>query len=114
MAGHEQFTAGEAAAAVRERLAGLPPQLFIDPELRKRPDSVTHEALETLTRLGILARTGAQFALQEQRRHPAFLDVADIVAFQAAFLTETLAGYDRLAGSHASTEGTTRDSPARA
>ena len=114
LAGHEQFTAGEAAAAVRERLAGLPPQLFIDPELRKRPDSVTHEALETLTRLGILARTGAQFALQEQRRHPAFLDVADIVAFQAAFLTETLAGYDRLAGSHASTEGTTRDSPARA
>ena len=113
-AGHEAFSAAEAARAIRERLAGLPREFFVDPELARRPDRVTREALAKLVRLGILALGDGRYTLQPQRRHPNFPEVADIVAFQATFFSETLAGYSRLAGSHASTEGTTRDSPARA
>lgn len=69
-----------AIADVERQLRELPAELFVDPELRRNPRAMTRAALAGLRRLG------------DGKRHPQFPGVTDMVAFQATFLRETLAG----------------------
>ena len=89
------FTQEDAMRAITERLRSLPEALFIDPELASNPLRRVHEMLEKLARLGILLRSQKHYMLSENRRHPQFPEVADIVSFQAAFFAETLQGLQR-------------------
>jgi MFS family permease len=84
------FTEDEAVRAASERLAGLPPQLFVDPELRRDPRRMVRAALPLMAQWEILERDGPRYRLSPQRRHPQFPFVRDIVAYQAVFLQETL------------------------
>lgn len=87
-----RFSAGEACAAVEERLASLPPALFADPDLRRNPRKMVRRALAFMTTLAILERDGPdRYRLGGRRRHPQFPVVDDIVAYQSCFLDETLA-----------------------
>jgi MFS family permease len=95
----ETFTTGEAEKTVEDALAGLPPELFVDPELRRNPRARVRAALPLMAGWSILDFDGQRYRLAQRRRHPQFPFVEDIVAFQARFLTETLehAGYARRA-----------------
>jgi hypothetical protein len=70
----------EAIAEVERRLRELPQELFVDPELRRSPQ-----------RMARLALAGVR-ALRDGKRHPQFPGVADMIAYQATFFAETLAG----------------------
>ncbi|TAM58918.1 MFS transporter [bacterium] len=87
----QPFTPQEAVDAVAERLRALPALLFVDPVLRARPMAVVRAALATMRRLGMLRATGGRLRLVV-RSHPKFPGVDDVVAFQARFFRETLAG----------------------
>ncbi|HXN09254.1 MAG TPA: hypothetical protein VN860_06295 [Candidatus Acidoferrales bacterium] len=86
------FTSHEAVDAVMRQLNDVPPQLFIDPELRRRPETLVRSALRGLVRLATLKAEGNRFALTGQRTHPQFPQTSDIIAYQYNFHTETLAG----------------------
>ena len=88
--GDVAFTVQQACDAVRERLAQLPPKLFVDPELRRRPDALVRAALPRMVKWGILHKDGTRYSLSPERRHPQFPFVRDIVAYQMAFLNETI------------------------
>jgi MFS family permease len=88
----ESFSSEEAAAAVESRLRSLPPQLFVEPRLARAPRSMVRKALNRLAELGILRRLDRRYRLTEMRAHPKFPGVADIIAYQARFLAETLSG----------------------
>lgn len=89
--GHDEaFTADGACAAVEARLASLPPQLFVDPELRRNPRRMVCAALPLMVKWKILQRDGDRYRKTAERRHPQFPFVRDILAYQAAFLGETL------------------------
>jgi hypothetical protein len=87
----------EAVAAVESRLRSLPKDLFVDPELRENPSRLVTAALRNLASHGIIARQGDRFVLTEQRKHPHFPDVEDIISFQATFFAETLQGLEKAA-----------------
>ncbi|HEY9084567.1 MAG TPA: MFS transporter [Candidatus Tyrphobacter sp.] len=70
----------QAIAEVERRLRELPPELFVDPELRRDP-----------ARMVCLALAGVR-RLRDGKRHPQFPAVADIIEYQATFFAETLAG----------------------
>lgn len=84
------FTERDARAAVSNGLAALPPQLFVDPELRRNAAALVAAALPLMEKWNILVRDGERYRLSAQRRHPQFPFVEDIVAYQAAFLEETV------------------------
>jgi MFS family permease len=86
----EVFTLDEACAAVEERLASLPPQIFVDPELRRNVRRRVGAALPLMVNWKILQREGDRYRTTAERRHPQFPFVRDILAYQAAFLEETL------------------------
>jgi hypothetical protein len=86
------FTEEEAAAALQARVASLPRQLFVDPELARDPRKMACKAVRRMTHLGILRRSGNRYGLSDRRTHPHFPGVEDIVAFQARFFGETLEG----------------------
>lgn len=86
------FTEEEAASAMKSRLASLPRELFVDPELARAPRKMAVKAVRRMADLGILGRSGVRYELGERRTHPHFADVEDIVAFQARFFGETLQG----------------------
>jgi hypothetical protein len=88
----EPFSSRDAVDAVVRQLKDLPPQLFVDPDLRRRPEVLVHSALRDLVRLGTLKADGDRFALTAQRTHPQFPQTSDIVAYQFNFHAETLAG----------------------
>jgi hypothetical protein len=91
LAGNERwFTEEEASSAVSARIAALPPQLFVDPELRRNPQRMVRKALPLMVQWQILERNGARYRLSPERRHPQFPFVRDIVSYQAVFLQETL------------------------
>jgi MFS family permease len=69
-----------AIVAVERRLHELPHGLFVDPELRRRPRAMAKAALDGVRRLA------------DGKRHPQFPGVEDMIAYQATFLAETLAG----------------------
>jgi MFS family permease len=86
----ESFTLDEAVAGVGAVLAALPAELFVDPELRRKLRTRVRAALPLMVRWQILERDGGRFRMAPQRRHPQFPFVADIVAYQAQFLEETV------------------------
>jgi hypothetical protein len=77
----------DAARAVTDRLRDLPSDAFVDPELVRKPATMSRTAVEGLSRLGILDATQR---LKSKCRHPRFPVVADIVAHQANHFAETL------------------------
>lgn len=90
LAERRPFTRADANAAIRARLERLPAALFVDPELRARPERVIGEALATMVRLKMLRRDGARYERGARRSHPQFPKVDDILAYQARFYAETL------------------------
>ena len=84
------FTADEACAAVEERLANLPKEVFVDPELRRNPRRMVRSALPLMVNWKILQYDGDRYRTAAERRHPQFPFVSDILAYQTAFLEETL------------------------
>lgn len=76
-----------AVAAIERRLAELPRELFVDPELRSNPRAMARKALAGLRRLG------------GGRLHPQFPGVTDMIAYQATFFAETLGGLEALRNS---------------
>ena len=91
------FTAVEALAAVRARLAALPAIAFVDPELHADPEKMVRAALARMRRLGILSKDGDDLRLTERRAHPHFEKVKDMVEFQAVFFGESQDGWRTLA-----------------
>jgi MFS family permease len=89
------FTADDASTAVESRLAELPHELFIDPELRRDPRGLVRSALPVMVHWNILECEESGYRLAAERRHPQFPFVEDIVAYQASFLHETLAHAER-------------------
>ncbi|MBV8117173.1 MAG: hypothetical protein JOZ01_04305 [Candidatus Eremiobacteraeota bacterium] len=87
----ETFAAEDAVDAVVTRLHALPPELFVDPELRRDGPRLVRRALALMTRWNILDATGARYRLAAVRHHPQFPVVDDIVAYQARFFEETYA-----------------------
>jgi len=87
-----EFCSGDAVEAVVRQLSDLPPRLFVDPELRRRPEALVRSALRGLVRLGTLKADGDRFTLTTQRTHPQFPQTSDIIAYQFNFHAETLAG----------------------
>jgi hypothetical protein len=90
------FDAHEAADGVARLRDSLPPNAFVDPELARDADACVNDALDGATRRGILARDGARYRLAKHRTDARFPGVADVVAYQAAFLDETIAALRRL------------------
>jgi hypothetical protein len=84
------FTETDAVAFVRGALATMPPELFVDPELRADPERAVRRAIAELRRRTILEGAGDTYTLAAQRRDPRFPLVDDIVAYQANFYAETL------------------------
>lgn len=87
----EPFSRDEAVEAVAERLRTLPPQLFVDPELRANPARLISAALPLMASWKILHADGTRYRLAAQRCHPQFPMVGDIVAYNARFFAETVA-----------------------
>jgi len=92
LAHDDAFTEPAAIAAVRDALAALPLDAFVDPELAADPARMVRASLAYLTSTGVLERGDDGYSLGAQRKDTRFPDVADIVAHQANFLEETLAG----------------------
>lgn len=92
------FTEEEVSSALEARVASLPPQLFVDPQLARAPRKMAIVAVHRMVQLGILERAGNRYTLSGRRSHPAFPGVDDIVAFQARFFAETLEGRTQCAG----------------
>jgi hypothetical protein len=84
------FTEQDARIAVIDSRAALPPQLFVDPELRRNAGALVAAALPLMQGWNILLHDGERYRLTAERRHPQFPFVDDIIAYQAAFLEETI------------------------
>ncbi|MEO6834778.1 MAG: MFS transporter [Candidatus Tumulicola sp.] len=85
------FSQEDACAAVGERLRDLPPNLFVDPELRRDLGRLVRAALPLMRSWNILEPAAGGYRLGAVRRHPQFPMVDDIVAYNARFLEETVA-----------------------
>lgn len=87
------FSGDEAAQAVVRQLVELPRVLFVDPELRRSPARMVRCALQGMRRRNVLSGTDSgALSLTDKRRHPAFENTADVLAYQANFHAETLEG----------------------
>jgi len=86
------FTEREAVEAVQARLASLPGELFVDPELASDPQRMVREALAGMMRLSMLRESRGSYELTAARRHPEFPLAEDMIAYQANFHAETLDG----------------------
>jgi hypothetical protein len=95
------FTDDEARDGVVRLRDALPSGAFVDPELMRDANACVDEALARMTRRGMLVPAGGRRRLGEHRGDARFAGVADIVAYQAAFLGETVAAL-RLLGGRAS------------
>ena len=86
------FERDEARDGVVRLRNALPPGAFVDPELAQDAARCVDQALESLHARGTLLAEGARYRLGSQRADPRFPGVADTIAYQAAFLHETIAG----------------------
>jgi hypothetical protein len=91
------FSARDACDAVQAQLAALPKGLFVDPELRARPERMVRSALAGLQRTGTVRVEGLRYVLTEQRAHPQFPQTNNMIAFLRNFHEETLEGARSLA-----------------
>ena len=87
----DPFVCEQAVAGVESELRAIPPQLFVDPELRAHPAAKVRAALPRMVEWKILERDGISYRLAAARRHPQFPQVADIVEYNARFFDETVA-----------------------
>lgn len=88
-----RFTEREAVDEVRSQLEALPRTLFVEPGLRRRTRARVHAALAGLQRLGIVVPgADGSFTVADERKHPQWPRTDDVLAYQANFHEETLAG----------------------
>lgn len=97
--GPETFAVADAVRAVRERLASLPGNVFVDPELRRDPDAAVVNAFAVMEKRGTLTTDGERYLLTTHRTDLRFPHVPDMITFQRNMLDETLASARRLATS---------------
>lgn len=90
------FERREAREGVRRLRDALPPGAFVDPELRRDPDGCADEALDVLAARGALLLGSGRYTLGERRTDARFPGVTDMIAYQNAFLAETVAALQRL------------------
>ena len=90
------FTADEARDGVKRMLAALPAAAFVDPELQRETSRCVDEALAAMHKRVLLDYDGARYRLTDARADRRFEGVTDIVAYQATFVTETLAALEKL------------------
>ena len=86
------FDRTEARDGVTRLRDALPAGAFVDPELARDAATCVDEAIETLHARGTLLADGGRYRLGALRTDPRFPGVNDTVAYQAAFLAETIAG----------------------
>jgi MFS family permease len=86
------FERNEAHDGVTRLRDALPPGAFVDPELAHDVARCVDEAIETLRARGTLLAEDGRYRLGALRTDPRFPGVADTIAYQAAFLHETIAG----------------------
>jgi MFS family permease len=91
------FERSEARDGVVRLRDALPPNAFVDPELARDPERCTDEAFDTLVARGTLVAGGGRFRLGNERFDPRFPGVADMLSFQSAFASETIAALEKLA-----------------
>jgi hypothetical protein len=91
------FRRDEAVAAVGERIAAFPANVFVDPELLRSPEATTAEALGVLLERATLAQDEGRYRLTGLRTDQRFPEVADIISFHRTMLEETVAAAQRLA-----------------
>jgi MFS family permease len=84
------FTLDDAEHGVTGLLATVPPEAFVDPELRRAPHEMTRRALATMLRFGMLAENGGLYTLTARRAHFKFTLVDDMIAYQARFFYQTI------------------------
>jgi MFS family permease len=92
------FTDAEARDGVVRLRDALPRGAFVDPELVRDANGCVDEALARMTRRALLVPAGGRRRLGDHRADARFAGVADVVAYQAAFLAETVGALRRLAG----------------
>jgi hypothetical protein len=92
----ETFAVPDAVRAVRERLDSLPGNVFVDPELRRAPDTAVVSAFASLQKRGTLTTEGERYVLTTHRTDARFPHVPDMITFQRNMLDETLASARRL------------------
>ncbi|MBV8530903.1 MAG: hypothetical protein JO104_06265, partial [Candidatus Eremiobacteraeota bacterium] len=92
----EKFEIEDAVRAVRARLDSLPGSVFVDPELRQKPDAIVLNAIATLRKRGTLTGDLTSQRLTAARSDPRFPHIPDMIAFQRNMLDETLASVRRL------------------
>jgi hypothetical protein len=86
------FSERDAIDAVRRRLAELPHDLFVDPELRRDPAAAVRAACRGMLALGFVRALGVRYELTEHRAHPEFPRTPDMVEYQSNFHAESLEG----------------------
>jgi hypothetical protein len=87
-----QFSIEDAIGGTTSVFAELPSSLFVDPEFVCDRALHIERAIGNMERTGLLGRGRTRYMLNATRRHPAFPNVEDIVAFQASFLAESIEG----------------------
>lgn len=91
------FTRENALRAVCAARDALPAGVFVDPELVRHAERCVDDALARLTRRGALrVEDAGRYHLGTTRADPRFPFVTDMIAYQAAFLEETVAAARRL------------------
>ncbi len=90
VANDRPFNLDDAVAHIERALPLVPERLFVDPEVRRDPVRVTHEAIATMVRRGFLKR-GDDNRLRIARRVDAhFPLVTDVFAYHARFYAESV------------------------
>jgi MFS family permease len=92
----ERFTEAEAVSDFLARLRALPSGAFVDPEVAASPERAVRAIMAECVRRGIVVAEGDGFRRGAPQGDARFPGVRDMVAFQAAFLDETVAARARL------------------
>ncbi len=92
----EPFTRETLIGGVLRARAALPRRLFVDPEFDAARERALDEALAILTARRTLLREGERYRLADVRTDARFPGADDVVAYQAAFLGETVAAARKL------------------
>jgi MFS family permease len=92
------FDAAEVIEGVLRFRSLLPRDAFVDPELVGDTEGCLRHALDTMAERRLLTRDGVRYVLAARRTDRRFRGVADIVAYQATFLGETVDALNRQAG----------------